>query len=147
MKGGGYNPMRYDCEKSGCFNKKRRPKIEVFSDCFPGRINFGEVDGEVEINGYFCQIEWKGEGAPLPTGQRIKFEHYTKSPGNVVFLVEGDAETMAVYRYFCFLEGKKTDWCVGDLDRLKTWIRVWAGRARAKDFVLPDIEQDREAAE
>ena len=50
---GGYNPMRWDCEKSGCFNVKCRPKIEVFAECFPGRINFGDMDGRVELGGYF----------------------------------------------------------------------------------------------
>jgi len=47
----GYNPLRWDCQKRGCFNLKRRPKIEIFAECFPGRINFGDVDGIVEING------------------------------------------------------------------------------------------------
>lgn len=47
----GYNPLRWDCERRGCFNLKRRPKIEVFAECFPGRINFGDVDGIVEIGG------------------------------------------------------------------------------------------------
>ena len=39
MEANGYNPLRWDCERQGCFNLKRRPKIEVFADCFPGRIS------------------------------------------------------------------------------------------------------------
>ena len=37
IRADGYNPLRWDCERQGCFNLKRRPKIEVFADCFPGR--------------------------------------------------------------------------------------------------------------
>jgi hypothetical protein len=47
----GYNPMRWNCEKDGCFNVKCRPKIEQFADCFPGRIAVSDIDGIVEING------------------------------------------------------------------------------------------------
>ena len=30
----GYNPLRWDCEKSGCFNIKCRPKLEQFAGVF-----------------------------------------------------------------------------------------------------------------
>ena len=39
----GANPLRWDCAKRGCFNEKKRPKIEVFAECFPGRISFGKI--------------------------------------------------------------------------------------------------------
>ena len=47
--GRGYNPMRWDCERDGCFNVLRRPKIEVFADCFPRRINSVCLWGESTI--------------------------------------------------------------------------------------------------
>ena len=132
---GGYNPLRWDCGRDGCFNKSRRPKIEAFADCFPGRINFGDVDGEVEINGCFCQIEWKGRGGTIATGQHIKFERYTAMrAGNVVFVVEGDAETMAVRRYRKYWAGLGHEWIAGDLAALKASIRAWAEMARAGRF-------------
>ena len=49
--------MRWDCSASGCFNVKRRPKVEQFADALPGRVSFGDVDGIVEINGWFLMIE------------------------------------------------------------------------------------------
>ena len=67
----GFNPLRWDCDHQGCFNKLKRPKIEVFADCFPGRINFGDVDGIVEINGYLLILEWKPERIELSRGQGI----------------------------------------------------------------------------
>ena len=57
----GYNPLRWDCLRRGCFNLKRRPKIEVFADCFPGRINFGDVDGIVEISGNALLLDGKAK--------------------------------------------------------------------------------------
>ena len=122
----GYNPLRWDCGADGCFNKKRRPKIEVFADCFPRRINFGDVDGLVEINGKFCLLEWKGDGGKVSTGQRISFERHTKQQdGNVVFVAEGDAETMSVHRYCVFYRGKQSAWRDATLIDLKAAITRW----------------------
>lgn len=125
----GYNPLRWDCEKSGCFNQKRRPKIELFADCFPRRINFGDVDGLVELNGFFCLLEWKGMGGKVGTGQRISYEKFTLMPGNTVFVVEGDAETMDINRYQLFWEGKSHKWVEADLAGLKDRLRRWVNFA------------------
>jgi hypothetical protein len=92
----GYNPLRWDCEKRGCFNLKRRPKIELFADCFPGRINFGDVDGIVEIGGNALLLEWKSEPRELPRGQRILHERLTRNSPCSVLIIIGDAETMTV---------------------------------------------------
>lgn len=121
----GFNPMRWDCEKSGCFNKKRRPKIEQFAGCFPRRINFGDVDGLVELNGYFCLLEWKGDGGKLHTGQRMSFEAFTRQLGNIVFVVDGNAETMKIQRYSMFWLGKQTPPEITDLDGLRTKLQGW----------------------
>ena len=91
----GYNPMRWDCERDGCFNKKLRPKIEVFCECFPGRGSFGDVDGLVEINSHFCLLEWKtGNTIWLPRGQELCYERFSKVPWNVVLVAGGNAETI-----------------------------------------------------
>lgn len=137
----GYNPLHWDCSTSGCFNKKLRPKIEVFAECFPGRINFGDVDGLVEINGFFALLEWKNPGGKIRTGQRISFEHHTRQrKGNVVFVAEGNAETMTVQRYCCFYRGHQSTWRVSDLAGLKGSIRKWAGQCRLGEFGGPQLE-------
>lgn len=134
---GGFRPMFWDCEMSGCFNRLRRPKIEMFSECFPGRINFGDVDGLVEISGYFCMLEWKGEGGSIKTGQRISYEAFTAQKyGNVVFVIEGDAETMEVGRYCRFWLGQQTEWIDADLENVKKSITRWSQLARAGEFEL-----------
>jgi len=92
----GYNPLRWDCAAQGCFNLKRRPKIELFADCFPGRINFGDVDGIVEISGNALLLEWKSEPRELPTGQRLLYQRLTRSGLCAAMVVVGDAETMLV---------------------------------------------------
>ena len=125
MKCGGFNPLRWDCEKLGCFNKKQRPKIEVFAECFPGRINFGDVDAEVELNGHFLQLEWKSYIGEPPTGQRIKFEKYTSRPGFNVIVVCGDAETMHVEAYQVWHNGKAIPWVAATLEDLKWRIARW----------------------
>lgn len=127
MADNGFNPLRWDCfaEGKGCMNRLLRPKIEVFAECFPGRMNFGDVDGWIEIRGYFGVLEWKSVGGSLGLGQKLAFERFTRNAGYVVFLVEGDAETMAVKRFCTFWRGRQLRWEDADLARLKTAMAIW----------------------
>ena len=128
----GFNPLRWRCTKDGCFNILRRPKIEVFADCFPRRINFGDIDGVVELNGRFCLLEWKGDGGSIGIGQRRFFIRLTATNGNVVFVAHGDAEKMTITGYSLFWQGKQRSFVKSDLGGLKTRIRKWAMLAEAK---------------
>lgn len=130
----GFNPMRYNCERDGCFNKKRRPKIETFAECFPRRINFGDVDGLVELNGFFLLLEWKGEEGSLRSvrqGQARSYLIFTKQIGNLVIVAFGNAETMLVEGYSVFWAGKQHQFQPADLDELKTRIRKWVAWTEA----------------
>ena len=125
MKPAGFNPLRYDCTVSGCFNKKRRPKIEVFADCFPRRINFGDVDGLVELNGSFVLLEWKGAGGVLRDGQRRSLQAFSRQRANLAIVVEGDAESMTVSRLCFFWHSRLFGWRVANLSSIKEIIRRW----------------------
>ena len=124
----GYNPMRWNCEKQGCFNLKKRPKIEMFADCLPGRISFTDVDGLVEINGNLLFMEWK-EHQGLGTGQRILFERLTRFCPAVVLIVEGDAEDMTVSSISTVWDGVIGPHKEADIEDLRTQIRKWANWA------------------
>jgi hypothetical protein len=128
----GSNPMRWDCDKRGCFNIKRRPKIEVFCGCFPGRISFGDVDGIVEINGYGLMLEWKSDTTKPTTGQRIMYERITKNKLITVLLVVGNAETMEVSHYGIFFQGIQTPLIKANLDDVKTRIKKWVIWAKSQ---------------
>jgi hypothetical protein len=125
----GRNPLRWDCEKQGCFNKKRRPKIEVFHDVFPRRINFGDVDGIVEINGKALMLEWKSYEGDIPTGQRIMYSRITKSGLITVICVTGNAETMECTSYRLFFKGELHPAQKANLDAVKDVMRRWVKHA------------------
>lgn len=125
MTAPGFNPMRWNCERRGCFNKKRRPKIEVFAECFPRKINFGDVDGLVEVNGKFCLLEWKGDGGVIGLGQHRSYVSFTRNDGNIVLVVHGDAETMEVAGYGYYRRGFYFRLGQGTLDDVKTFVRRW----------------------
>lgn len=126
----GYNPMRWDCEKQGCFNIKRRPKIEIFSACFPGKISFGDVDGIVEINGKGLMLEWKTDTKTPTLGQKIMYEKLTKEGKITVFLVVGDAEKMTITHFGVFFMGKQSTLIESDLEKVKQRIRNWVSWAQ-----------------
>lgn len=122
----GFNPMAYNCETQGCFNLMRRPKIEVFSECFPGRIAMGDVDGIVEINSHGLLLEWKSGDVDLKVGQRIMYSRLTRHARLSVIVVQGDAQTMRVSRYAWFAEGILHEWNNATLDDVKQQMRDWA---------------------
>ena len=126
MTAPGYNRLRWDCEASGCFNIKRRPKIEVFAECFPRRINFGDVDGLVEMNGSFLILEWKGAGGSLGEGQRRSLLAFSRQASNLAVIVEGEAETMETKRLAFFWRGAWYKWRAASLHDLKHLIARWA---------------------
>jgi hypothetical protein len=126
----GYNPMGWNCEKKGCFNIKRRPKIEVFAECFPGKINFGDVDGIVEINGKALMLEWKTEQGEIRTGQKIMYQRITKNKEITVLCIIGNAETMECQRYCLFFNGKQTEFKECCLNSIKEKIRRWVNFAK-----------------
>jgi hypothetical protein len=125
----GFNPMKWNCETQGCFNVKRRPRIEVFHDCFPGKINFGDVDGIVEIAGRGLMIEWKTSLIDLPFGQKTMYKRLTQSKLITVFIFVGNAETMQIDQVASYIGGRFADFQDCNLERAKEMIRLWADAA------------------
>lgn len=121
----GYNPLLWDCDEQGCFNKLCRPKIEIFADCFPRRINFGDVDGLVELNSKGLMLEWKRVKGKIPTGQRIAHENLTKSGMFTTICVVGDAETMKCSCYGFFHDGKWHDYREATLEDVRIFMKRW----------------------
>lgn len=120
------NPLRWKCDALGCYNKLARPKIEVFADCFPGRICMGDIDGLVEINGKFLLLEWKREPRDIPAGQRLTYNMLVRVPQRMwtVLCVAGNAETMLVTHAMHYKPAGQ--WLPSDLNRCKRFIARWA---------------------
>ena len=125
----GANPMRWNCAKQGCFNRVKRPKIEIFADCLPGRIAFSDVDAIVEINGNLL-LEWK-DHQEISRGQRILFERITRLCPATVLVVEGDAETMEVDSIRTVWKGNIEKPVPANVELLRWYIRDWADYALA----------------
>mgnify|MGYP001168306838 FL=1 len=121
----GANPLRWDCARQGCFNLHKRPKIELFADCLPGRLAFSDVDAIAEVNGNFLVLEWK-EHRRVPTGQRLLYERWTAAGPTTVLLIVGDARDMTVDEVACVHGGVIGAWRDTDLDGLRSDVRAWA---------------------
>lgn len=123
--------LRWDCVTSGCFNRKCRPKIEVFAELFPGAIYMGDVDGLVEINGHFFLMEWKTHFGTLPKGQEIMYQRLAMK-GFYVLVVSGDAETMEVSGCCSFWGGNWQPWQVANMDNIRGRITRWVAYATGR---------------
>jgi len=126
----GTNPMRWDCAKQGCFNVHKRPKIELFADCLPGRIAFSDVDGIVEIGGNLLALEWKAH-RHVPRGQHLLFTRWTKHGPVTVILIIGDAQFMTVDEVAFVHRGVIEPWRDMDIETLRQIIRDWSAWALA----------------
>jgi hypothetical protein len=135
----GSNPMRWDCKSRGCFNQKKRPKIEQFAECFPGKIAMSDVDGITEINGHFLLLEWKVSKDCITTGQRILYERLTRLGSHLftVYVVAGDAETMEVEALKVFSNGKGLEWQDRSKETLLASIRKWVAFVQKRPFPSP----------
>lgn len=122
----GFNPLRWDCSKRGCFNTLKRPKIEFLAEALPRRMAFSDVDAITEYRGHILMIEWKSFVGPIPTGQNIMFMRIT-APGRMtrVVVVVGNAETMEVTNCLVYADGRASPWEECTLDGLKDRIREW----------------------
>ena len=131
MSASAFKPMRWQCSEHGCYNDKLRVKFGVFKDCFPGKISFTDVDGTVDVNGYFLFLEWKsGMPAELPQGQRIYLERLTRLNRRVkAILIAGDAETMEVSHIRVVANGSFGPWEAINMEGLKRRIKSWSDRA------------------
>ncbi|TCZ63908.1 hypothetical protein [Roseicella aquatilis] len=133
----GTNPMRWNCAIRGCFNQLRRPKIEHFAACFPGRIAMSDIDATVEVNGHFVFLEMKGHQGDIPRGQRIYFERLTRLSARISLLILcGDAETMQCEAIRWIYNGQLSDWqpatfedVVGLLNKFANWAQVQGAAA------------------
>ena len=126
------NPMRWKCGEivegtgQGCFNLKKRPKIEVFHDCFKRGINFGDVDGVVERNGCLLFLEFKPAKGIVPRGQQMLHDALVSIPRVCLMIVVCDAETMAVTHFTIRRSDIPTPFEVpANLDQLKEEVRRW----------------------
>lgn len=121
----GHNPLRWDCEQRGCFNKLKRPKIECFADLWPGRASMGDVDGIVEIAGQVLMLEWKSHTDAIPRGQQLMYERITRGCAPAVVCVAGDAERMTVQAHKVFWQGAESPWIASDMDSLRARMSKW----------------------
>jgi len=137
--------MRWQCEKDGCFNKKMRPKIEVFDDCFPGNIQMGDIDAIVEVNGHILIFDFKSYCGPLPVGQRIMFERITSLSDKImVIAIHGNAETMECFAWMCIKNGVSTQWYQSSLDDIREKIKTWVTEVNPTwEMIIKQVLKDQ----
>lgn len=124
----GRNPMRWECSRQGCFNRVKRPKIEWFADCLPGRIAFSDIDAITEVCGNLLILEFK-EHKGLSTGQRVLFERVTRMCPATVLIVEADAQSMTVQSISVVSKGVISPPEPADLNDLRNRIQGWTEMA------------------
>lgn len=104
----GFNPLRWNCEFQGCWNKIKRPRIEDFAADFPRNIGMTDIDGSVELNGHFIFLEWKDYPVDtIPQAQGLYFERLTRvSDFIIAYFVHGDAARMEAYSFRFMWQGR-----------------------------------------
>lgn len=121
--------MDWDCKVRGCFNEKKRLKFAAFAECFPGKVNFTDVDAIVEKNGHVLMLEWKESPCVMEdTGQGIMFKRISQDFAICVLCVAGDAETMTVTHTASYKDGQWREWTPSDITSLRHRISKWCKR-------------------
>jgi hypothetical protein len=122
--------IRHDCDAGGCY-KDRLPDWSILDGCFPRGIRPSDVDGIVELNGFFLMLEWKGADADVSLGQRRLFQNLTggspKGQVLVIYGAKGEPTEIELYQ-----RGKKQFRQRCDLAFLRWFCQQWGVFARAK---------------
>jgi len=126
----GYNPIRWQCKSNGCYLTECHPKIEIFAECFTGKIAFSDIDAITEINNKFLLMEWKGIGGQVTGGQERMFRSLMQRDDFTVFLVYGDSKTMEVFYYLRYHKNHVYKRRNGTLETLKQQFKIWERWAR-----------------
>jgi hypothetical protein len=126
------NEMRWDCKRQECFNVKKRPKLEVFSDCFDGKISMGDLDGIVEIAGNFLCVDFKASISRIGEydGQVRMLKRMSTIPGWSVAFIECDAETMVCSAIRWVVDGEMQGTEAIDTDGVKALFASWCEYAK-----------------
>lgn len=129
LRADGYNPIRHDCQRNGCYLVECHPKTEWFASCFRGKISFSDMDRIVEVGGRALVIEWKGPGGKISFAQELMWKRLTRGGMFTVIAVNGDPKEMIVDSYRLCYEGKWQEWqessTIDLRDRIKNW-NEWA---------------------
>ena len=84
--------LRWDCIKNGCYKDNCIPDWGFLEEIFIRGIRPTDIDGTVEINGYFLFLEWKNKTGKLSTAQSWYFERLTKLSDKItVYIFYGDS--------------------------------------------------------
>jgi len=129
------NPMLWDCETDGCYNKLKRPDIHKLNRFLGEGCQFGDVDGMTERHGYMLMVEWKSWKGELPAGQDRAHKALTR-PGQITTIqVAGEAKAddtgkIPIYAFRVYVNGETTGWRnTGDMyrnfDDLGRFINKW----------------------
>lgn len=107
--------------------------------CFPRGIEPTDIDGFVEIGGYFLILEAKAPGVPLKDGQRHSFERMQRwnktVPGLFTMIVIwGDAATHRVDQ----IQFWPTPAFEGNWESFKSYVHAWAECAEERAAALEE---------
>jgi hypothetical protein len=91
--------FRYSCVDRGCYHNSL-PDWSWMRGLFPRNIRPTDVDGMVEVNGYFLFIEQKGAHAHFTEGQRLAFRRLAYSPAITVLIIRPGK--LAEYEHLVF---------------------------------------------
>jgi len=121
--------LRWCCQSQGCYISKGHVALEIWDDCFPGKIGMSDIDGIVERNGYILILEWKKPQQDIPKGQRLLFEAFThNSPKHTVLVGRGDYETLFVVDYCWFYAGEQLPWKPCPLGEITPILQQWVNK-------------------
>jgi len=70
-------------------------------------------------------LEWKGPNGQLTTGQKIMYNRLTATCPFVVYVVDGNSETMEVFGYRRFWLGQTSIWKKANQSDLMCEIHNW----------------------
>lgn len=123
--------LRWRCSVQGCYVEKRVADFAAFNRCFPGGINFTDIDMFLEYRGRFLVGERKEIGASLTVGQQRALERLSSVDGFTAFAVWASPTFDHVVALQRFVGGVAEAVQRCTLPEFQAFLRAWVAEVEA----------------
>lgn len=106
----------------------------ILKDCFGGKIEPSDIDGQIERNGFFLYLEAKSPNVKIPLGQEILMQNRVRDGISTYIIIWGEKNTPEKLRVYYPAPYVIPHDIYGGLDTLRDYCSRWYRYANKGDW-------------
>lgn len=119
--------LRWNCQRDGCYRDDCVPDWGFLTGCFLRGCVPSDIDGFVELNGFFLYLEKKGSGIPIPRAQSIAARRRVLDGKSAFLFLWGDRDDIEEMQ--AIQRGEDTGKVPVTVELVREFCRMWSDAA------------------